>query len=59
MADSDRPILKLPLTPFDLSVEVLGLLALIGFWQRPGICQFFLAQVAADGLTSVLPVPYR
>lgn len=32
MAHSDRPILKLPLMPFDLSVEVLGLLALIGFW---------------------------
>lgn len=32
MAASDRPILKLPLTPFDRTVEVLGLLTLIGFW---------------------------
>jgi uncharacterized membrane protein len=32
MVTSDRPILKLPLTPFDLSVEVLGFLVLIGFW---------------------------
>lgn len=32
MVTSNRPILKLPLMPFDLSVEVLGLLLLIGFW---------------------------
>uniref|UniRef100_UPI00345DCA0D DUF1648 domain-containing protein n=1 Tax=Flavobacterium sp. TaxID=239 RepID=UPI00345DCA0D len=32
MATSDRPILKLPLTPFDRTVEVLGLLTLIVFW---------------------------
>jgi uncharacterized membrane protein len=29
---SNRPILRLSLTPFDRSVEVLGLLLLIGFW---------------------------
>jgi uncharacterized membrane protein len=29
---SNRPILRLPLTPFDRSVEVVGLLLLIGFW---------------------------
>ena len=32
MVTSNRPILKLPLTAFDLSIEVLGLLLLIGFW---------------------------
>lgn len=32
MVASDRPILKLPLTPFDRTVEVLGLLTLIVFW---------------------------
>lgn len=32
MVTSNRPILKLPLMPFDRSIEVLGLLLLIGFW---------------------------
>lgn len=32
MVTSNRPILKLPLTAFDRSIEVLGLLLLIGFW---------------------------
>lgn len=32
MAQSVRPIIKLPLKSFDLSVELLGLLLLIGFW---------------------------
>lgn len=29
---SNRPILRLSLTPFDHSIELLGLLLLIGFW---------------------------
>ena len=32
MEDSERPIIKLKLTGFDLSVEVIGVLLLIAFW---------------------------
>lgn len=32
MLDSKRPIVKIPLTLFDKSVEVIGLLILLSFW---------------------------
>lgn len=32
MATTPRPVIKLPFTLFDKSIEVIGLLVLIGFW---------------------------